>query len=126
MTSACCVFLDPRLDELRHECGGEGLVRVEADRSFPRVVGLQLFLVCLDDIHAHGEQAAVVLKRGVGHERSTMVLERRHLVADRFGRLGRGGLDRLAKLLQSGARFLWKGGQVVLDAGWCGHASLLP
>src|SRR5450759_5650853 len=83
-TAACRVLLDPRLDELRYECIGEGLVGAEADRSLHRVVGLQLLPVILDDLHAHGEEAAVVLERGVGHEQSTMVLERRHLVADRF------------------------------------------
>src|SRR2546428_858635 len=125
-TSACCILLEPRLHDLLHECGREGLSCGEAECSFPREVGLQLLPERLHDRRARREEAAVVLERGVGHEESTMVLERRHLVADRFGRLGRGGLDGLPKLLQSGARILWKGRQVVLDAGWCGHAGLLP
>src|SRR2546425_11166202 len=60
-TSACCVLLDPRLDELLHECGGGGLVGGGAGRFFSRMGGPLLFPVCLADLHALGGEAGVGL-----------------------------------------------------------------
>src|SRR2546428_5038037 len=117
-----CVLLEPGLDDLLHERGRDRFFCRETECSFPREVWLQLFPQCPHDRVACGEEAAVVFERGVGNEESTMMLECRHLVADRFGRLGRGGLDRLPNLRQSGARSFWKGGQVFLDVRGCSHA----
>ena len=55
-----------------------------------------------------------------------LVLERRHLVADRLGRVGRGRPDRLAEFLESGPHLLWDLREVILDAAWSGHVHSLP
>jgi hypothetical protein len=45
----------------------------------------------------------VILERGEA-EQHAVVFEARHPVTDALGRLGRGGLDRLAQFLESGPR----------------------
>src|SRR5439155_455080 len=99
------VLRDTRLDELPHQRRGEGLVGGEANGALGRGVRRELLLERLRDIGAH-EEAAVILERSVAHQHA-VVLEHRDPVADDLGRLGRGGLDRLAQLLERGPRGGW-------------------
>jgi hypothetical protein len=93
--------------------------------AFPRKVRLQLVAEGLHDRFARGEEAVVLLERGVRHEESTAELERRHLVADRLCGVRRSGLDRCAQLPERGTRSIRKRGQVPLDARRSGHATQL-
>jgi len=96
------VLRDARLDELPHQRRGEGLVDGEANGPLDVWYGGERLLEGLRESGAH-EQAAVLLERGVTHEHA-VVLEHRDAVADDLGRLGGGGPDRLAQLLERGPR----------------------
>src|SRR3989442_1312045 len=105
------VLRDARLDELPHQRRREGLVYRKLDRALGHLVLRKCLLVCFHEGGADAEQAAVILERGVVHQHPVM-LERRDAVADELGRLGRGGLDRLAQLLEGGPRGGWHRPQV--------------
>ena len=68
---------------------------MEAERPLPAPERLYLIAERVENPGAHGEEAAVILERGVRDERASAVFERGHLVADRLRRVGSGSLDRL-------------------------------
>src|SRR6184192_3079195 len=109
------VLRDTLLDELPHQRRGEGLVGGKANGALGRGVRRELLLERLRDVGAH-EEAAVILERSVAHQHA-VVLEHRDPVADDLGRLGRGGLDRLAQLLENGPGGGWHRPEVGVHRG---------
>src|SRR5207244_13032830 len=65
-----------------------------------------LLLVGVHDGGATADQAAVILERGEVYAPAA-ALKRRDTVADDLGRVGHGGLDRFAQLLERGPRGGW-------------------
>src|SRR4030081_2211380 len=113
-----CVFdfRDAGLDHLRHERVRKRLVRGQLDRAFALDVWLQLSRVSPDDAAPHAVERNVTLPVGEVDEVLPVVLEARHPVADRFGRLRRRRFDRRAKLCQRGA-LVFRGRRDVLAYG---------
>src|SRR4029079_16316498 len=116
-TLASLELRDPRLHDLLDQRDGESLVVPELDRSLAGGTWPELLAVVLDHLLAHREQAVVILERRVADQPAVPELERRHRVADPLGRIGRGGPDRGAELVEGGSLLRGKAGQVLLDAG---------
>src|SRR3990172_9323666 len=112
---ALLVFGDARLDQIRHERGGERLVGWEADAALAEVVALELGSVGAYQAGAHDVEGAVVLERGEAHEEA-VVLVGGDLVADDLGGPRRGGLDGLAELVERGPRIFRHGREIIVNA----------
>src|SRR5258705_1440066 len=68
---ACLVFLDPRPNKFLHQRRGQRLARGKSDRPLGGFVRPEFILVCLDWRRA-GKEAAMVLKRGIGHQHASV------------------------------------------------------
>src|SRR5439155_7271053 len=103
------------LDDLRHEGLRERPLRGEVEGALAQVVALELVLVGAHPLAAEAVQRQMVLPVAVVDEALALVLEADDAVADAFGRLRRGGLDRLAQFLQCGALIRSRAREVVVD-----------
>lgn len=100
--------------QLADQGGGEGLGGSEANRALAGGVALEVRRVGRDQRTAHRIERAVVLRRGVGHERAAQA-EGGQAVAETLLRLRRRRSDLLAQLLQRGPLFRRKLLQVRVD-----------
>src|SRR5690348_16730114 len=73
---------DPRLDESLHQCGRRSLRERKAHGPRGHLVSLEGGGVCAADRGGHRVQAAMVLERGVPHERLAVEPERRNAIAE--------------------------------------------
>ncbi len=109
------VLRDPRLDQLPHQGGRQGLLGREAHGAHAGFVLRKLALVCRHRGPAHGVEGAVALPCSEGHQQLAAQPEGRDAVADALLGLRRDGLDGLAQLLERRSLVGPQWGKVVVD-----------
>ena len=98
-SNATAALRNPEPDQLPHQGGRQGIVRLKANRALARAVRLELSPVRPDRRRA-GIKGTVLRRRAKVHEQFPVQANRRDSVANALLRFGRRGLDRLAQLLK--------------------------